>query len=330
MLNPAGSTNATDTLNFSVPTYAVHTVMRSIPGGNLQFPGWNGSTNIFNVDRINNLVGILTTSPLYPLDVNGDTRIGGVLRFTNTSGIVSPSSVLHIGDLDSATPAANSIQFQSVLAGTSNTAGGNTRINGALGTGTGSGGALLFQTAPAGSTGTTQNALVQRAAILGAGQVIIGNSSVIRAAENGAGFPIFQIQSNIASAINNGASISSYATSASQPATLYLAQSSSATLGTQTAVANNTLLGQLTNSGSDGTNFQNSSRITGAVDASVSAGVVPGRLVFATANASGALTEALRINSSQQLVIGGHAGLSCGPGAPTAGFTVTGGLVTTC
>lgn len=326
----AGSTNASDTLNFSNPTYAVHTVIDSVPGGNLRIPSWDGSTNILNVDRINNRVGILTTSPGFPLDVNGDARVIGVLRFTNTSGIVSPSNVLHIGDLDNATPAANSIQFQSVAAGTSNTAGGNSRINGSLSTGTGSGGALFFQTSPAGSTGTTQNALVQRAAILSAGQVIIGNSSVIRAAENGAGFPIFEIQNNSASAINNGASISSYATSATQPANLYLAQSSNATLGTQTAVASNTLLGQLTNSGSDGTNFQNSSRITGAVDAAVSTGIVPGRIVFATANASGALTEALRINSSQQLVINGHIGLSCGPGVPTAGFTVTGGLVTTC
>jgi hypothetical protein len=46
------------------------------------------------------------------------------------------------------------------VAGTTNTAGANFTIAGSQGTGTGAGGSIVFQTAPAGSTGTAQNALV--------------------------------------------------------------------------------------------------------------------------------------------------------------------------
>ena len=44
-------------------------------------------------------------------------------------------------------------------AGTSNPAGTNFTINGSKGTGTGAGGSIIFQVAPAGTTGTSQNAL---------------------------------------------------------------------------------------------------------------------------------------------------------------------------
>jgi hypothetical protein len=66
---------------------------------------------------------------------------------------------------------------QSVVAGTSNTAGVNFSINGSQGTGTGAGGSLLFRTAPAGSSGTTQNALGTALAITAAGNVGIGTTA---------------------------------------------------------------------------------------------------------------------------------------------------------
>lgn len=72
---------------------------------------------------------------------------------------VNSNNRLQLGALDAASPAAQTIQPQSVVAGTSNTAGANFTIAGSAGTGTGIGGSLLFQVAPAGSTGTAQNAL---------------------------------------------------------------------------------------------------------------------------------------------------------------------------
>lgn len=66
---------------------------------------------------------------------------------------------LQFGAADAAAPVAQTIGPQSVVAGTSNTAGANFTIRGSQGTGTGAGGNIIFQTAAAGSSGTAQNAL---------------------------------------------------------------------------------------------------------------------------------------------------------------------------
>jgi hypothetical protein len=66
---------------------------------------------------------------------------------------------LRLGAADAAAPAAQTLSVQSVVAGTTNTAGANLTITGSQGTGTGAGGSIVFQVAPAGSSGTAQNAL---------------------------------------------------------------------------------------------------------------------------------------------------------------------------
>ena len=65
---------------------------------------------------------------------------------------------LQLGAADAAAPVAQTLGVQSVVAGTTNTAGTNFTIKGSAGTGTGAGGSIIFQVAPAGSTGTAQNA----------------------------------------------------------------------------------------------------------------------------------------------------------------------------
>ena len=65
---------------------------------------------------------------------------------------------LQLGAADAAAPIAQTLGVQSVVAGTSNTAGTNFTIKGSAGTGTGAGGSIIFQVAPAGSSGTAQNA----------------------------------------------------------------------------------------------------------------------------------------------------------------------------
>jgi hypothetical protein len=67
---------------------------------------------------------------------------------------------LRFGAADAAAPVAQTLSVQSVVAGTTNTAGANLTITGSQGTGTGVGGSIIFQVAPAGSSGTAQNALV--------------------------------------------------------------------------------------------------------------------------------------------------------------------------
>jgi hypothetical protein len=67
---------------------------------------------------------------------------------------------LRLGAADAAAPVAQTLSVQSVVASTTNTAGANLTITGSQGTGTGAGGSIVFQVAPAGSSGTAQNALV--------------------------------------------------------------------------------------------------------------------------------------------------------------------------
>lgn len=66
---------------------------------------------------------------------------------------------LRLGAADAAAPVAQTLSVQGVVAGTTNTAGANLTIAGSQGTGTGAGGSIVFQVAPAGSSGTAQNAL---------------------------------------------------------------------------------------------------------------------------------------------------------------------------
>lgn len=76
------------------------------------------------------------------------------------------------GAADAAAPVAQTQSVQSVVAGTSNTAGANRTISGSQSTGTGTGGSIIFSTSPAGSTGTAQNALVTALTISGEGNLV--------------------------------------------------------------------------------------------------------------------------------------------------------------
>lgn len=70
----------------------------------------------------------------------------------------SAAASLQLGAADAAAPVAQTLGVQSVVAGTSNTAGVNFTIKGSAGTGTGAGGSIIFQVAPAGGAGSSQNA----------------------------------------------------------------------------------------------------------------------------------------------------------------------------
>ena len=92
------------------------------------------------------------------------TSGSGYALISNTSDqlylVGGQNPIVGVGPSDSASPIASTLQQQSVVAGTSNTAGVNLTIAGSKGTGTGAGGAIVFKTAPSGTTGSTQNAEV--------------------------------------------------------------------------------------------------------------------------------------------------------------------------
>lgn len=114
-----------------------------------------------------------TGSPVWNPSAGGEIVFGsqiqlfssanGELRFTR-SGATFPiflttvaTATLQHGQNDAAAPVAQTIKFQSVVAGTNNTVGVNTTIIGSLGTGTGGSGKIIMEVGLTGSTGTVQN-----------------------------------------------------------------------------------------------------------------------------------------------------------------------------
>jgi len=86
---------------------------------------------------------------------------------------------LQLGAADAAAPVAQTIGPQSVVAGTSNTAGQNFTVRGSQGTGTGVGGDIIFQVAAAGSSGTAQNALATAMRVYNTKTVAVGSAFTV-------------------------------------------------------------------------------------------------------------------------------------------------------
>lgn len=132
------------------------------PGGSSGQLQWNSSASFAGA------TGITTDGT--------DLTLGSSSRlFWSTDLIIRRNGAanLALGAVDAAAPVAQTISVQNVVAGTSNTAGADLIIKGSRGTGTGAGGSIIFQTAPAGTSGTSQNALVDSVKINSAGQIII-------------------------------------------------------------------------------------------------------------------------------------------------------------
>jgi len=102
--------------------------------------------------------------------VNGNTTIhgGNFLGFSSGEPILTTAdtfltrantATLQLGNIDATTLVPQILQVQSATPGALDTAGANFTIRGSRGTGTGAGGSIIFQVAPAGTTGTAQNAL---------------------------------------------------------------------------------------------------------------------------------------------------------------------------
>ena len=77
---------------------------------------------------------------------------------TQISTFVRAGPTTTLGAADAASPTAQTLNVQSVVAGTSNTAGVNFTVAASQGTGTGAGGSIIFQVAAAGGSGSSKNA----------------------------------------------------------------------------------------------------------------------------------------------------------------------------
>lgn len=107
------------------------------------------------------------------------------------------------------------------------------------------------------------------------------------------------------SAASGGVSGISWSTTDSQAHTYDFAKSASATVGTHSIVASGENLGYIQFQGSDGTAFISAARITGEVDGTPGTNDMPGRLIFATtADGASSVTEAMRVSSRRNVLIG--------------------------
>lgn len=95
---------------------------------------------------------------------------------------------IRLGDADAASPVAQTLSAQGVVAGTSNTAGVDWTFDASQGTGTGDGGAFKWRTAPAGSSGSSQNALGQKLKLTAKGSLVVGDNAAALATNATDGF----------------------------------------------------------------------------------------------------------------------------------------------
>lgn len=103
------------------------------------------------------------------------TATSGLIRITSDTILSRKAAAnLQLGTADAAAPVAQTLSVQSVVAGTTDTAGANWTINASRGTGTGAGGAFIWQVAPAGSTGSSQNSLVEALRLTSTGLLRFG------------------------------------------------------------------------------------------------------------------------------------------------------------
>jgi hypothetical protein len=113
---------------------------------------------------------------------------------------------LAFGATDAASPVAQTLSVQNVVGGTTNTAGVNWTFAASRGTGTGAGGDIIFQTAPAGGSGTTQNTLATAFTIQDNGAVQLKSVTFANLPTVANGYLIYCSDCTIASPCASGGS----------------------------------------------------------------------------------------------------------------------------
>lgn len=86
---------------------------------------------------------------------------------------------LQLGAADAASPVAQNLSVQSVVAGTSNTAGSDFNVYGSAGTGNAGGGKIIFNVGKLGTSGTAQNTYTAGVTINSGGDVVMNNDGSV-------------------------------------------------------------------------------------------------------------------------------------------------------
>lgn len=129
---------------------------------------WSGANNFLTVGEVEisnaswrRAITLINSSVLA---WSSTSLISGTADVILTRG---GTTALQLGAADAAAPVAQTMQVQSVVAGTTNTAGTNWTLKGSKSTGSGAPGSIIFQTAGKGAASTTQNTLITALTITG-------------------------------------------------------------------------------------------------------------------------------------------------------------------
>jgi hypothetical protein len=146
------------------------------------------ATNLAAAD----VLPVVQTTGVGPVKMTGAQVAGGLLSSTTPIGsdlILSRKGAanLQLGAADAAAPVAQTLSVQSVVAGTTNTAGANFTFDASQGTGTGAGGSFVWRAAAAGSTGSAQNALASIMTLTSAAVLTLGGAATGRIVVGGGG-----------------------------------------------------------------------------------------------------------------------------------------------
>jgi hypothetical protein len=149
----------------------------AVPAGGSASPGGSDTQIQFNDGgSFGGDAALLWNKTTNVLTIADDTP--GDLRFGTAGDLIigrGAAANLRLGAADAAAPVAQTISAQSVVAGTSNTAGADLIIAGSRSTGNVAGGNILFQISKAGSSGSAQNALATAWSIRGNGALRSGD-----------------------------------------------------------------------------------------------------------------------------------------------------------
>ena len=184
-------------LTFSSSSGANGYGLRQVGGNQIYVSG--GGVDVFGVISTGR-VGVASTA-LFTF--SSTTNAGG------TAGITlrrAADANLAFGAADAASPVAQTLSVQNVVGGTTNTAGVNWTFAASRGTGTGAGGDIIFQTAPAGGSGTTQNTLATAFTIQDDGAVQLKSVTFANLPTVANGYLIYCSDCTIASPCASGGS----------------------------------------------------------------------------------------------------------------------------
>jgi len=199
---------------------------------------------------------------------------------------------------------ANAVKIQTMRASGTNTSMtvGTLTLAGAQGTGTGAGGDVIISTAPAGSSGSSLNAHVERMRIDSNGNVLV-NYTTLRTNFFNGGVAAGRISlegtslstSYISSVRNSNDSFSSL---------LMLGKTRGTAVGSNTIVQTGDQAGWLSFQAADGTNLIETNAIASIVTGTPGAGSLTGDLIFRGNNAAANTSERMRMTGSGRLLIG--------------------------